>query len=251
MTYTIKKLAALAGISTRTLRYYDEIQLLVPKRSEGSEYRIYEEAEVDRLQQILFYREMGFELSAIKAILDSGSFEQMEALKSHLAELQKKRKRIDLLIDNVTKTIRKEEGVQQMSDQEKFQGFKEEMIRKNEETYGEELRTKYGEDTVAESNAKMMNLSEGEYQRMEGIGEEIIKSLQDAVLTGADPKGAKGKEVAELHREWLQITMPKYTAEIHRGLAEMYVGDERFTAYYDKEVTGCAQFLRDAVVEHI
>ena len=160
MTYTIKKLATLAGISTRTLRYYDEIGLLTPSRMEESEYRIYGEAEVDRLQQILFYREMDLELSAIREILDAESFEQMVALKSHLAELQKKRHRLDLLIDNVTKTIKKEEGVEQMSDQEKFKGFKEAIIRENEANYGEEIRSKYGEEMVAVSNAKMMNLSE-------------------------------------------------------------------------------------------
>ena len=207
MTYTIKKLADLAGISARTLRYYDEIQLLSPKRMEGSEYRIYDEMHVDRLQQILFFREMGLELSAIKEILDAESFEQMAALKSHLAELQKKRKRLDLLIDNVTKTIRKEEGVQQMSNQEKFQGFKEDMVRKNEAAYGEEIRNKYGEKTVAESNTKMMNLSEEEYHKMESLGEEISRRLQEAVLAGKDPKETKGKEIAELHKEWLSISI--------------------------------------------
>ncbi|MDD3219898.1 MAG: MerR family transcriptional regulator [Lachnospiraceae bacterium] len=251
MTYTIKKLAELAGISTRTLRYYDEIQLLKPKRMETSEYRIYEEAEVDRLQQILFYREMGFELSVIKEILDAESFEQMTALKSHLLELQKKRNRLDLLIENVTKTIQKEEGARKMSDQEKFQGFKEELIRKNEEKYGEEIRSKYGEETVKASNAKMMNLSESEYQRMTSLDTEISKYLQAAVLSGADPKGEEGKKATMLHKEWLSISMPNYTPEIHRGLAEMYVADERFTKYYDKEIAGCAKFLRDAIVENM
>ena len=166
MTYTIKKLAALAGVSIRTLRYYDEIQLLIPKRMKNSEYRIYEEAEVDRLQQILFYREMGLELSAIKEILDAESFEQMAALKSHLVELQKKRKRLDL------------------------------------------------------------------YQRMEKLGTEINHRLASAVREGIDPMGAEGKEIAMLHKEWLNISTPKYTAKMHRGIAEMYVCDERFTAYY-------------------
>lgn len=251
MTYTIKKLATLAGISTRTLRYYDEIGLLTPSRMEESEYRIYGEAEVDRLQQILFYREMDLELSAIREILDAESFEQMVALKSHLAELQKKRHRLDLLIDNVTKTIKKEEGVEQMSDQEKFKGFKEAIIRENEANYGEEIRSKYGEEMVAVSNAKMMNLSEEEYQRMEAIGARIQERLQEAVWSGADYKGVEGKEIAELHKEWLNISTPKYTIEMHRGLAQMYVSDERFTAYYDSKVAGCAQFLCDAVMTHI
>lgn len=251
MEYTIKKLAALAGVSTRTLRYYDEIKLLVPRRIEGSEYRIYSEAEVDRLQQILFFREMDIELSEIKRILDAESFDQIKALKNHLTELQKKRHRIDLLIENVTKTIQKEEGEEKMSDKEKFQGFKEALIQENEVKYGEEIRSKYGEEVVEESNAKMMNLTEEEYQHMEKIGTEILERLQTAVSEGTDPDSAEGKEIAELHRDWLRISVPKYTPQMHRGIVEMYVADERFKAYYDRNVTGCAQFLRDAVVAHI
>lgn len=251
MTYTVKKLADLAGISTRTLRYYDEIGLLRPKRMKGSEYRIYEEKEVDRLQQILFYRELGIELSAIQSILDAKSFEQITALKGHLKELQKKRRRLDLLIDNVTKTIKKEEGAQQMSDQEKFQGFKEELIRKNENEFGQEIRSKYGEEVVEASNAKRMNLSEGEYQRMGKLGEEINKCLEAAVLSGADVNGPEGEKIAQMHKEWLSICTPKYTPQMHRGIAEMYVADERFSAYYDSQVEGCAQFLRDAIIANI
>lgn len=250
-TYTIQKLADLAGVTTRTLRYYDEIHLLTPERLNYSEYRIYGEAEVDRLQQIMFYREMGLELSAIKNILDAESFEQITALKSHLIELQKKRKRLDLLIDNVTKTIKKEEGIRSMSDQEKFKGFKEEMIRENEEKYGEEIRHKYGEKTVMESNAKMMNLSEEEYHRMEDLGIEINKRLEAAVEAGINPMGTEGKEIAELHKKWLTICTPKYTAQMHRGIAEMYICDVRFTNYYDSKVPGCAQFLRDAIITNI
>lgn len=251
MTYTIKKLAALAGISTRTLRYYDEIQLLTPQRMEGSEYRIYGEAEVDRLQQILFYREMGLELSAIKSILDAESFEQITALRSHLTELEKKRKRLDLLIENVTKTIQKEEGEIIMSNQEKFQGFKEALIKENEEKYGKEIRSKYGEDAVAASNAKMMNITEEEYERMQHMDAELKQRLEAAVLAGTDSASEEGKAIAQMHKEWLTISTPKYSKELHRGIAEMYVGDERFTAYYDGHVAGCAQFLRDAIVAHI
>lgn len=251
MTYTIKKLAALTGVSTRTLRYYDQIKLLVPQRMEGCEYRIYGEAEVDRLQQILFYREMGLELSAIREILDAESFEQVTALKSHLTELQKKRHRLDLLIDNVTKTIRKEEGVQQMSDKEKFQGFKEALIKENEANFGAEIRSKYGEETIEASNAQMMNLTEEEYQHMKNVDAEILSRLKAAVQAGTDPKSNGGKEIAELHKEWLMMSTPKYTPQMHKGIAEMYIGDERFKAYYDVEIPGCAQFLRDAIVAHI
>lgn len=251
MTYTIKKLAELAGISTRTLRYYDEIHLLTPRRLPDSEYRIYSEYEVDRLQLILFYREMGLELSEIKLILDAESFEKIAALKSHLAELEKKRRRLDLLIDNVTKSIQKEEGTNQMTDQEKFKGFKEALIQKNEEAYGEEIRRKYGDKTVEESNATMRNLSEEAYHQIESLGAEINKCLQEAVAAKSAPTGEDGIKIANLHKQWLMLSMPNYTAEIHKGLVEMYLADKRFKAYYDKETSGCAQFLHDAVLAHM
>lgn len=251
MTYTIKKLADLSGVSTRTLRYYDEIKLLVPKRMEGSEYRIYDETHVDRLQQILFYREMGLELFTIKEILDAKSFAQIAALKNHLIELKRKRQRLDLLIKNVTTTIKKEKGTVKMNDQEKFEGFKEELLKANEEKYGEEIRSKYGKLAVEKSNARMMNLSKEEYDHFEILGETIKNKLCQAVMAEANPKGEAGKEVANLHKEWLQISMPQYNADIHKGLAGMYIADDRFTEYYDAETKGCAQFLRDAITMHI
>ena len=251
MSYTIKKLAELAGISTRTLRYYDEIGLLSPQRIQGSEYRIYEKKDVDRLQQIMFYREMGVELSAIKEILDSESFDYVLALRSHLLKLKKKRKQLDLLIENVTKTIQKEEGIKKMSDQEKFQGFKEELVRNNEEKYGKEIRSKYGDESMEASKDKMLNLSKEEYDKMMNLEEEIMKYLCEAVRSNEDPKSELGMKVANLHKQWLSISVPKYSTQLHRGLALMYISDERFTQYYDKEVAGCAQFLSDAILANI
>lgn len=106
----MQKLANLAGISTRTLRYYDEINILKPARINSSGYRIYGQKEVDILQQILFYREMGVSLEQIKEILTDPSFDVIQALKKHRENLLKKRKQIDLLISNVEKTIAQKEG---------------------------------------------------------------------------------------------------------------------------------------------
>ena len=105
MEYTIKKLAELAGITTRTLRYYDEIDILKPARINSSGYRIYGKYEVDKLQQIMFYRELGVELDLIKSILSSSSFSNIEALKGHHEKLLDKKNQLDRLINNVEKTI--------------------------------------------------------------------------------------------------------------------------------------------------
>lgn len=246
MEYTVQKLGDIAGISTRTLRYYDEIGLLKPARKSASGYRIYSEKEVDKLQQILFYRELGLELEAIKQIINDPHFDGPSALKQHRRQLLAKRQQLDLLINNVEKTISAAEGKSRMADQEKFNGFKEKMISDNEKQYGTEIRQKYGDETVDASNAKMMNMTEAQYTEFTRLGEEIQHLLAEAFKTH-DPASEIAQKIADLHKQWLMFTWPKYSKEAHAGLAQMYVDDERFTAYYDKDQPGTARFLRDAI----
>jgi len=248
MEYTIQKLGKLAGISTRTLRYYDEIGLLKPLRISSTGYRIYGDQQVDMLQQILFYRELGMGLADIKKIIHDPNFNKLEALKQHLITLKERQAQLNLLIDNVNKTILKEKGMIQMTDQEKFEGFKKRLIEENEEKYGEEIRAKYGDKCVDESNAKMMGLTQEQWEKMQSMSEQILSGLEQAVKEDADPAGETGMRLAALHKEWLTFTWPQYSKEAHAGVAQMYLDDERFTAYYDKNVKGCAKFLRDAVV---
>lgn len=251
MEYTVMKLSKLAGISTRTLRYYDEIGLLSPMKVTASGYRVYGENEVDALQQILYYRELDLSLTDIKAILSAPSFDRLAALNGHLAELNKRRERLNLLIQSVEKTILHEKGKISMSDKEKFEAFKKDLIRENEEKYGAEIRQKYGDKRVEESNAKMMNLTQEQYDAMQKLAAEIISGLEQAVTQKADPCGEAGRRLAKMHKEWLSFTWKEYSKEAHMGLAQMYVEDERFTAYYDSRVKGCAAFLRDAVAAFV
>lgn len=247
MEYTVLKLSKLAGISTRTLRYYDEIGLLRPMKVTGAGYRVYGEKEVDLLQQILYFRELDVGLTDIKAMLAAPSFDRLTALNSHLEDLQTRRGRLNRLIENVEKTILHEKGKIAMSDKEKFEAFKKDLVRENEEKYGAEVRQKYGDKQVDESNARMMNLSKEQYGAMQKMSAEILAGLEAAVEKKLDPAGEEGQRLAKLHREWLSFTWNHYSKEAHRGLAQMYVDDERFTAYYDTRVKGCAAFLRDAV----
>ncbi len=247
--YTVQKLAKLAGVSTRTLRYYDEIGILKPARINSSGYRIYGQNEVNRLQQILFYRELGVNLTDIKQIMTNPAFDESEALKEHREQLLDKRKQIDLLIANVEKTIAQKEGRSIMSDQEKFEGFKKKALEENEKKYGNEIREKYGDETVKQSNEKFMNMSKEDHEAVTRLSEELMETLSDAMKTG-DPAGELGQKAAELHKQWIMYFWPQYSKEAHAGLAQMYVDDERFTAYYDKEQPGTAEFLRDAIIAY-
>lgn len=247
MEYTVKKLGQIAGISTRTLRYYDEIGLLKPARINSSGYRIYGEKEVDILQQILFYKELGLDLDTIKEIIKAPSFDRRKALKEHKEKLIQKRKQVDLLISNVDKTINSIEGGIKMADKEKFEGFKEKLIKDNEKEYGEEIRQKYGDDIINKSSQKFKNMTEEEYNKVKGLEENMLRTLGEAFKTG-NPSGDLGQKAADLHRQWLSNYWPEYSKQAHAGLAQMYVTDERFAAYYDREQVGTAAFLRDAIL---
>lgn len=246
MEYTINQLAKLAGVSTRTLRYYDQCGLLPPKAVRSNGYRIYGETEVNRLQQILFYRELGVELSEIGRILAEKDFDGLSALQNHLSALREKRVRLDHLIDNVQKSISAMKGETEMTDEEKFKGFKEKLISDNEQKYGEEIRTKYGNETVDRSNAKLKNMTKEQYGELEALTQELNNTLKAAFEQG-DPGGELAQKACELHKKWLSFYWDHYSKEAHMGVAQMYVDDPRFTAYYDAIAPGCAVFLRDAV----
>jgi len=246
MEYTIQKLATMAGVSTRTLRYYDEIGILKPARINSSGYRIYGQAEVDRLQQILFYKELGVGLEQIKDIISSPDFDILKALRGHLNKLLVKRKKMDALINTVEKTIAEKEGRIVMSDKEKFEGFKQKLIEENEQKYGKEARQKYGDEAVERSNQQFKNMTKEEYNRLISLEKEIKDTLAEAMKDG-DPASSLAQKAAQLHKEWISFCWGTYDKEAHRGLAQMYVDDERFTAYYDDKQPGTAEFLRDAI----
>lgn len=247
MEYTVQKLAQLAGVSTRTLRYYGEIGLLEPARKNSSGYRIYGGKEVDKLQQILFYRELGLDLENIRKIVNDPAFDGPAALRMHRKELIERRRQLDLLITNVESTISAAEGKSKMADSEKFEGFKQKLVADNEQQYGKEIRSKYGDDTIDKSNAKMLNMSEEKYEEFRRLEQEVLNTLAEACESG-DPAGKLAQKTAALHKEWLSFTWPVYSKEAHAGLAQMYIDDERFGAYYDKACKDGAQFIRSAIV---
>ena len=133
-----------------------------------------------------------------------------------------------------------------MTDQEKFEAFKHRVVEANEAAFGREIRQKYGDEEADRANACVLALTQEEYEAWKSLGGEIHTALA-AVKAGADPAGPDGQRIARLHRRWLSYSWEAYTPQAHAGLAELYVSDPRFTAYYDQALPGCAAFLRDAV----
>ena len=247
MEYSIQELSRLSGVTARTLRWYDSIGLLKPSRVAESGYRFYGPAEVDRLQDILYYRALGVALAQIRACLDDPAFDRLSALRSHLTALEGEQARLSALIQSVRDTIRAEERKEIMSDEQKFEAFKGRAVAWNEETYGAELRARYGDGEVDAAHRAVKNLTREQYRTWTALGEELQRRLEEAVKDGLSPEGEEGRALTALHRRWLTITGNRYEPARHRGIAELYVADERFRAYYDKHVPGCARFLRDAV----
>lgn len=249
MEYSIHELSRLSGVSTRTLRWYDEIGLLKPGRVAPSGYRYYGPDQVDRLQDILFYRALGVELARIRMCLDAPSFDRLAALREHLKALQAQKARLEDLIRSVEETIGCEERKEPMEDEKKFSALKAKLVADNEAAYGKEAREKYGDSAVDAAGANLMGLTQAQYEAWNALDAELRGRLEAAVARNAAPDSGEGRDLCDLHRRWLAVTVKDLTPQKHRGIAQLYVMDERFTAYYDRAVPGCAKFLRDAV-EH-
>ncbi|MEK0152982.1 MerR family transcriptional regulator [Tetragenococcus halophilus] len=250
MSYTIKDIADMANISTRTLRYYDQIALLKPTRISTSGYRLYGEKEIDRLQQILLYRSLGLKLAQIQSILDDPTFNTLAALKEHQNNLEEEREKIDQLLTTVKKTIQYTKGEINMSTAEKFEGFKKERLTENEKLYGEEIRGKYGEETIEKSNKKFMNLSKAGFQKMQEVEDELFEKL-DQLANSQDLTSQEAKKVYSLHKQWLMYSWPNYSAEAHKGLVDMYLADKRFADYYNNRAgKNVVSLLHDAIVKY-
>ena len=250
MKYTIKKLAEMTGITTRTLRYYDDINLLKPSEVNENNYRIYDEKNVNKLQQILFYRSLNFPLQEIKKIMDDPNFSRIDALKQQQQLLLQEQEKINTLLTNIDLTIKDYQGEITMTDTEKFKAFKETRISENEVKYGAEIRQKYGSKTIEQSNQKFSKLSEVEFQQMQTVEKTLIEDLV-ALKKKPDLDSQLAQKIYQEHKQWLEYTWPSYTKEAHRGLVDMYISDARFGDYYDKKANmPVVQLLHDVIYEY-
>lgn len=246
MTYTVNELARLSSVTVRALHHYDSIGLLKPAQRTAAGYRLYGPEQVDRLQQILFLRELDFSLEEITTLLDSPTFDRQRALMQHRELLNLRIERLQRLLGTLERTLQAMKGKIDMSDKEKFECFKQEMIGENERKYGAEVRGKYGDDAVNKSNAKVMGMSREQYAEVEMLSQEFNETLKAAFALG-DPASDLAQKACDLHKRWLCYFWESYSREAHLGVTQMYVDDPRFTAHYDKIAPGCAEFLRDAV----
>lgn len=242
--FSVKQLSQLAGVTSRTLRYYDQIDLLKPTRIGANGYRYYGEDALLRLQQILFYRELEMPLEDIQKIMRRRSFDALEALAEHREALQQRLRRLDRLIQTVDHTILYLRGKSDMNANEFFKGFTEE----EEKKYTEEAMQMYDPETVQTSSRKWKSYSAAEKQRIAAEGAAVY-----ADLLAAMPKGAASPEVQSIigrwHRHIQYFWLPNDEQLV--GLADLYNADPRFRKNFDQASPELASFMREAVQVYV
>ena len=239
MRLTIGALSRLSGVSVRALHHYDQIGLLRPSEVGNAGYRYDDDEAIERLWQILFYRELDFSLSDIAGIVSSPSFDRMRALTEHQALLMQKRKRLDQLIALVSTALKGEKTME-------FKPFDTSEIDAMREQYAEEAKARWGEtEAYRESARRTAKYSDEDFARIQAQSGALFSEF--AALIGTDPADER---IQALVGRWQQLISESYyfcTDEILAGLGQMYIADERFTKNLDRFGAGTAKLMSDAI----
>lgn len=244
MSYTVGEVAELAKISVRALHHYDEIGLLTPGARSESGYRLYTDNDLETLQQALFFRELGFDLGAIRDMLAGPGFDALDALHMQRGLLVRKRERLESIITAVDLAILARQGGVTLDKEDMFEVFGDfdpaEYAQEAEQRWG-------GGDEYKESVRKTSRYTKEDWKR---IGQESGGIYTDLVALMAENAPADDERVqAVIERHWKSIDENFYrcSMEVYAGLGEMYVADPRFTKNIDKAGDGLAVYMRDGI----
>ncbi|KUJ33809.1 HTH-type transcriptional activator TipA [Streptomyces sp. MBT84] len=244
MSYSVGQVAGFAGVTVRTLHHYDEIGLLVPSERTRAGHRRYGDADLDRLQQILFYRELGFPLEEVAALLDDPDADPRVHLRRQHELLTARIERLQRMAAAVEHAMEARAMGINLTPEEKFEVFGD----KDPEAHAEEAERRWGgTEQYAESQRRVARYTKDDWKRMQAEvaswGERYVALMAE----GEDPSGERAMDMAEEHRQHISKWFYECSYDIHRGLGEMYVSDERFKEFYDSMRPGLAEHLRDAI----
>jgi len=245
MSYTVGKVARLAGVTVRTLHHYDEIGLLSPSDRSSTGYRRYDDADLERLQQIMYYRELGFPLEEIAEIINDPAADpashlrrQHELLSERVAKLQK-------MINAIEFAMEADKVGINLTPEERFEVFGD----FNPDDYAEEVQERWGDtDAYRESARRVSRYTKADWQAIKAQSEDWGRRIVAVMESGAAPDSSEAMELAEEHRQQISQWYYECSYEIQTGLAEMYLADERFMATYEAIKPGLTVFLRDAIL---
>ena len=241
-TYRVKDVARISGVTVRALHHYDSIGLLVPSGRSESGYRLYDEDDLLRLQQILLGRELGLPLEEIRRTLDDPELDRERVLLEHRARLVQEGRRVDARIravDAALEMLRR--GDETMDMKELFDGF-------DPKQYEEEAEERWGDSNAyKESMRRTKRYTKQDWIKIKAEEKEIMKTLASKLEEGATPDDRVVIGLAERHRLHLDRWFYPCSHQMHVGLAEMYVADDRFRAAFEKHGIGMAEFLAEAI----
>jgi DNA-binding transcriptional MerR regulator len=241
MAYTVGEVARLSGISVRALHHYDEVGLVKPSGRTKAGYRLYTKKDLLRLQQVLFYRELGFKLEDILTNLDDPAFDRRKVLLAQRALLAERAEQARALVALIDCTLHALDGEMNMNDQDLFDGF-------DPSKYEDEVKERWGHtDAYAESQRRTSRYTKDDWRRMGAEAAAINESLAKLAEAGVPPTDARAMDFAEVHRLLIDRWFYPCSSAVHVGLGDMYVADPRFAANYDKVRPGLAQYLCDAI----
>lgn len=234
---TVGQVAKLAGVSVRTLHHYDELGLLCPSQRSDGGYRLYGDEELQRLQQILFFKELAFPLEEIARLMKDPAFDLHAALMLQRRLLEEKAVRIQALLGAVDAALNSIERGTAMTNEERF------------EVFAEEAEQRWGNTPAyQESKRKTARYGKQEWQHIKAEAQALNEAFLGAMAAGVKPTDAKAMALAEQHRQHISKWFYTCGYDIHRGLAEMYVADSRFTENIDKAGPGLAAYMREAIL---
>jgi len=230
----------MAGVTPRTLHYYDQIGLLEPTRIGDNGYRYYGEEALLRLQQVLLYRQLDMPLAQIQEILAESDFDVQGALQSHKEQLHRRIQQLERLVQTVDHTMLYLKGKMEMCGKQLFEAFSEQQ----QVEYEKEAMQMYDPEVVKASNAKWRSYTAEEKQRIGEEGNAAYQALLEAMPEGpASTAAQKGVELWRKHMDYFWTPDDEQLL----GLADLYNDDPRFKANFDKIDPGLAAFVREAV----
>jgi DNA-binding transcriptional MerR regulator len=244
MGYSVGQVAGFAKVTVRTLHHYDEIGLLSPSDRTAAGYRRYSESDLERLQQILLYRELGFALEEIATILDDPQADPSAHLRRQHRLLTERIKRLQAMVTAVEHTMEAQNVGISLTPEERFEVFGDWLP----EDYAAEAEQRWGDtDAYRQSQRRTAAYTKADWLRIKAEGEDIEQRLVAALRAGVAADSPEAMDLAEEYRQHIRRWYYDCTYKIHRGLGDMYVVDERFRARYEAIASGLAEFLRDAI----
>jgi MerR family transcriptional regulator, thiopeptide resistance regulator len=243
--WSVGEVARLASVTVRTLHHYDELGLLVPSGRTASGHRRYEEADLERLQRVRFYRELGFGLDEVAVLLDGSDRDPLDQLRLQHRLLVERGERLAAMADAVAAAIRAHESGVRLTPEEMFEVFGD----VDPTQYGDEVRERWGEtEAYRESTRRTATYTKADWARVSAEGAAVEQAFADALAAGRPPTSPEAMAAAEEHRRQIDRNFYPCSYPMQRALAEMYVADERFTKHYEDVAPGLAAYVHDAIV---